>query len=105
MTVSATRDLPLGLRGDISNFPRTILTQAINQINKAEGLWNLVSASPCAILPYHAGQEAGVGVGGNSHSLACLKNTSFSLYVGWEFRILRVKLDWREGKSWGLEKP
>lgn len=30
---AAARDLSIGLGGDISNFPRIILTQAINQIN------------------------------------------------------------------------
>lgn len=49
----------LGLGGDISNFPRTILTQAINQVNKVEGSWNLVSVSSGVILPYHVSQGAG----------------------------------------------
>lgn len=98
MAVSAARDLPLGRGGDVSNFPRTVLTQAINQVDRAEGLWDLVSASPKVALPYPVSQ----GLAGKSlPSPTHLQTTSPCLCVGRKCRIRRVEVGWKEGNNYG----
>lgn len=93
MAVSAARDLPLGRGGDVSNFPRTVLTQVINQVDRAEGLWNLVSASPKVALPYPVSQGAGRKVSSFTHPPA----NHISLLVCWE------EMQNSEGRS-GVER-